>query len=74
MGFPIDTDLNVDKISEFNFKFHSNTLICNFCGKSHLECRKLIAGPDVMICDECIEISVFIIRETYPEFVKTKNG
>jgi late competence protein required for DNA uptake (superfamily II DNA/RNA helicase) len=33
-----------------------NTLYCSFCGKSQQEVRKLIAGPTVFICDECIAI------------------
>src|SRR6266852_2057999 len=40
-----------------------NTLYCSFCGKSHHEVRKLIAGPSVFICDECIELCNDIIRE-----------
>ena len=38
-------------------------LYCSFCGKSHHEVRKLIAGPSVFICDECIELCNDIIRE-----------
>ena len=41
----------------------SRTLICSFCGKSQHEVRKLIAGPQVFICDECIELCMEIIRE-----------
>ena len=33
-----------------------NTLYCSFCGKSQHEVRKLIAGPTVYICDECVEL------------------
>ena len=33
-----------------------NTLYCSFCGKSQHEVRKLIAGPTVFICDECVEL------------------
>jgi ATP-dependent Clp protease ATP-binding subunit ClpX len=40
-----------------------NTLYCSFCGKSQHEVRKLIAGPTVFICDECVELCVDIIRE-----------
>jgi len=40
-----------------------NTLYCSFCGKSQHEVRKLIAGPSVFICDECIELCNDIIRE-----------
>lgn len=41
----------------------SRTLICSFCGKSQNEVRKLIAGPQVFICDECIELCMEIIKE-----------
>ena len=45
-----------------------NTLYCSFCGKSQHEVRKLIAGPTVFICDECVELCMDIIRE------ETKSG
>ncbi|MGB7406659.1 MAG: ATP-dependent Clp protease ATP-binding subunit ClpX [Pacificimonas sp.] len=45
-----------------------NTLYCSFCGKSQHEVRKLIAGPTVFICDECVELCNDIIRE------ETKTG
>ena len=35
-----------------------NTLYCSFCGKSQHEVRKLIAGPTVFICDECVELCI----------------
>jgi ATP-dependent Clp protease ATP-binding subunit ClpX len=38
-------------------------LYCSFCGKSQHEVRKLIAGPSVFICDECVELCNDIIRE-----------
>lgn len=41
----------------------SNTLYCSFCGKSQHEVKKLIAGPTVFICNECVELCVDIIRE-----------
>ena len=41
----------------------SSTLYCSFCGKSQHEVRKLIAGPTVFICDECVELCLDIIRE-----------
>ncbi len=37
-------------------KDNKNTLYCSFCGKSQHEVRKLIAGPTVFICDECVEL------------------
>src|SRR5258708_36975305 len=40
-----------------------NTLYCSFCGKSQQELRKLIAGPTVFICDECVELCMDIISE-----------
>ena len=40
-----------------------DTLYCSFCGKSQHEVRKLIAGPTVFICDECVELCMDIIRE-----------
>ncbi|MDP7113627.1 MAG: ClpX C4-type zinc finger protein, partial [Myxococcota bacterium] len=43
----------------------SSDLCCSFCGKSQKEVRKLIAGPTVYICDECIELCNDIIAEEY---------
>jgi ATP-dependent Clp protease ATP-binding subunit ClpX len=40
-----------------------NTLYCSFCGKSQHEVRKLIAGPTVFICDECVGLCIDIVRE-----------
>src|SRR6202035_619917 len=40
-----------------------NSLYCSFCGKSQNEVRKLIAGPTVFICDECVELCMDIIGE-----------
>ena len=52
-----------------------NTLYCSFCGKSQHEVRKLIAGPTVFICDECVELCMDIIREEHKgALVKTKDG
>ncbi len=42
------------------------TLYCSFCGKSQHDVRKLIAGPSVYICDECVELCLDIIREEAP--------
>ena len=42
-----------------------NTLYCSFCGKSQHEVRKLIAGPTVFICDECVDLCTDIIREEH---------
>ena len=52
-----------------------NTLYCSFCGKSQHEVRKLIAGPTVFICDECVELCMDIIREDHKSSVsKTSDG
>ena len=52
-----------------------NTLYCSFCGKSQHEVRKLIAGPTVFICDECVELCMDIIREEHKRtLVKTRDG
>ena len=52
-------------------------LHCNFCGKSQHEVRKLIAGPSVYVCDECVELCNDIIREELQETMtraKRKNS
>jgi ATP-dependent Clp protease ATP-binding subunit ClpX len=52
-----------------------NTLYCSFCGKSQHEVRKLIAGPTVFICDECVELCMDIIREeNKTSMVKSTEG
>jgi len=52
-----------------------NTLYCSFCGKSQHEVRKLIAGPTVFICDECVELCMDIIREEHKStLVKARDG
>ncbi|MGR3546328.1 MAG: ATP-dependent Clp protease ATP-binding subunit ClpX [Roseovarius sp.] len=52
-----------------------NTLYCSFCGKSQHEVRKLIAGPTVFICDECVELCMDIIREeTKSAGIKSSEG
>lgn len=52
-----------------------NTLYCSFCGKSQHEVRKLIAGPTVFICDECVELCMDIIREeSKSSSVKSTEG
>ncbi len=52
-----------------------NTLYCSFCGKSQHEVRKLIAGPTVFICDECVELCMDIIREeSKNSLVKSRDG
>lgn len=52
-----------------------STLYCSFCGKSQHEVRKLIAGPTVFICDECVELCMDIIREeSKSSTLKTQDG
>ncbi len=52
-----------------------NTLYCSFCGKSQHEVRKLIAGPTVFICDECVELCMDIIKEeNKAASVKSSDG
>ncbi len=59
-------------MSEKNSK---NILYCSFCGKSQHEVRKLIAGPTVFICDECVELCMDIIKEeSNDSFVKNYEG
>ena len=59
-------------MSEKNSK---NILYCSFCGKSQHEVRKLIAGPTVFICDECVELCMDIIKEENKDsFVKDQEG
>ena len=59
-------------MSEKNKK---NILYCSFCGKSQHEVRKLIAGPTVFICDECVELCMDIIKEENKDsFVKDQEG
>jgi ATP-dependent Clp protease ATP-binding subunit ClpX len=52
-----------------------DNLYCSFCGKSQHEVRKLIAGPTVFICDECVELCMDIIREEHKNtLVKSRDG
>ena len=54
---------------------NKNILYCSFCGKSQHEVRKLIAGPTVFICDECVELCMDIIKdENKDTFIKNKEG
>ena len=62
----------MSKVGSSNSK---NTLYCSFCGKSQHEVRKLIAGPTVFICDECVELCMDIIREeNKSSLVKSRDG
>ena len=56
-------------------KNNKNILYCSFCGKSQHEVKKLIAGPTVFICDECVELCMDIIKEENKDtFVKNQEG
>ena len=44
-------------------KNDKETLFCSFCGKNQKEVKKLIAGPTVFVCDECVELCMDIIKE-----------
>src|SRR5664279_1482951 len=59
-GIERRTETRMSKVGTSDSK---NTLYCSFCGKSQHEVRKLIAGPTVFICDECVELCNDIIRE-----------
>ena len=62
-------------MSKSNSGDSKNTLYCSFCGKSQHEVRKLIAGPTVFICDECVELCMDIIREEHKtHLVKSADG
>ena len=62
-------------MSKFGASDSKNTLYCSFCGKSQHEVRKLIAGPTVFICDECVELCMDIIREeNKSSLVKSRDG
>ncbi len=58
-----------------NERDDKNILFCSFCGKSQHEVRKLIAGPTVFICDECVELCMDIIREeNKTQLAKSSDG
>ena len=52
---------------------NKGTLFCSFCGKSQHEVRKLIAGPTVFICDECVELCMDIIREEHKDSIQKNH-
>ncbi len=62
------SDKNNDKTDD-----NGKLLYCSFCGKSQHEVRKLIAGPSVFICDECVELCNDIIREEVQESTEESN-
>ena len=53
----------IDSFKKIMSTNNKNILYCSFCGKSQHEVRKLIAGPTVFICDECVELCMDIIKE-----------
>ena len=56
-------------------KEDKESLFCSFCGKSQKEVKKLIAGPTVFVCDECVELCMDIIKEESKDtFVKHQDG
>ena len=55
-------------------KNNKNILYCSFCGKSQHEVKKLIAGPTVFICDECVELCMDIKEENKSSLVKHQDG
>jgi ATP-dependent Clp protease ATP-binding subunit ClpX len=62
----------MSKVGEGDAK---NALYCSFCGKSQHEVRKLIAGPTVFICDECVELCADIVsEENKSSLTKSRNG
>src|SRR5690606_5829994 len=66
---------NMSKVGSSGGSDTKNTLYCSFCGKSQHEVRKLIAGPTVFICDECVELCMDIIREeNKSSMVKSREG
>jgi len=52
----------------------ASNLICSFCGKGQNQVRKLVAGPTVYICDECIDLCNDIIAEEYDLRGKVKSA
>src|SRR5438477_12722997 len=52
----------------------SNLTMCSFCGKSHAEVRKLIAGPGVYICDSCINVCKSILDKELNEDARTQSS
>ena len=70
-----DRTADGDKNGKVGTSDSKNTLYCSFCGKSQHEVRKLIAGPTVFICDECVELCMDIIREeNKSSLVKSRDG
>src|SRR3990167_6267422 len=64
----------VDSMAEKKGSSSEKTLYCSFCGKSQHEVKKLIAGPSVFVCDECIELCNEIIRDELPAVTTAKDN
>src|SRR5450631_1949295 len=73
-GTPGGTLLRKARMSKVTSKDSKDTLHCSFCGKSQHEVRKLIAGPTVYICDECVELCKDIIQEEKSSLGKLRDG
>ena len=58
----------------FKFNDEKGHLKCSFCGKTQEQVRKLVAGPGLYICDECIEICTEIIVEEFGEYDEPDTG
>jgi len=61
-----------DSKKNININTQKN-LLCSFCGKTQNEVKKLIAGPTVYICDECVELCTNIIKEELEEETETES-
>jgi hypothetical protein len=57
----VDKAQKYDELLKIQGRFDS--LVCNFCGKTQHQVKKLIAGPDVYICDECVGLCTEILEE-----------
>ena len=67
--------VRVSEMSKAGSSDSKNTLYCSFCGKSQQELRKLIAGPTVYICNECVELCMDIIgEENKSSLVESRDG
>ena len=61
-------------MTEKNGKNKKETLHCSFCGKSQHEVKKLIAGPNAFICDECVGLCTDIIEEEHQKTDVVSTG
>ena len=63
MKYQVKGNPDVDGLKVAKKDEHNDNLFCSFCGKNQKEVKKLIAGPAVYICDECIQLCSEIIEE-----------